>query len=1079
MKKHYYLLMLLCLVSFIPPAYATEEDFTYESLRAELDEAFRNVDLNEVPTGLLTDYSITLIYPNDFNGILSDTNYVNFDVWKIVYTGLFRAQVNDRAHLEDPAVVSTAIEQDKAVGIMLYEYNEISPLSFIKKDDDHIILNPSYTFSLQTCFAVAPPSDTITTLLFKKEHLYTNINSDVSSIEVSFDDGTTYIPAEWNVPINPLKYTQQGEKDIAFRFTLSDGRTMESHSPVFIKDPNFRPQHVEPFSKAIKKVTIPASFAHAGGSLEILYFNNELTNGKFVRPLVIVSDLDYTALLGKPSMGLSSMNNFPEIKNAIEQLSKLYDIIYVNFNDSFDDLLRNGEYFANVIEYINANRFATYSDDTYIVGLGAGGVISRIGINKMEAQNKPHRIHKTIAVNAPFRGVNIPIGIQAAIRQANGIKDFIGSADTQIAKKISDLTSFLDSPAMKQLLIYRLDPNLIIQTDLNKLFTGSDSPTIKKPTHCESVAITVGGDSYRNLFTPYTKLFHANLNYWLIKKKIFRANIRYDAESYTLPNKSEALLYTGRLYFRHKIAFFKNNYTEISNYNIYSTPDMFPLDGTSGCYIPTIKFPQHEIISYGEFFVDNVCYTPIFSALNISSDSYFNDKIQNINIPFDRFYKTDNNKSIYDFSEFVTPLFSELTPIIVAENNKDILGDTQIKVDNVPTIPLISYIWNIKNNKFKIVSKNGNNATIRPTEYNYTRDSISATLSFLGQSFSYTTPPYPLHTTLIEIVGNKNISYENTPYELNQIPTNTSSINWKCSSGISLTNLNDTLVLAKAEKIEKEQWIEAEITVANSDKYIIRKELHSAPLESLRMEVVQQWWDPEELVDKYVLRVHHEPGNIPMEDLDFCWSAKVRILGRDNSSGTITTPEMLGNQCIETPGSVGMCDKYVIIIPPSATPTNNSTNPPTGYDPFIPIPALTGPNMALITLPRISYTEEVVGTVYCTVSDLFDNSQKISVDVHSKWERTHSYAATPNPANDKIVIRPESDASNNMERSAAMPKAVRAELYSDQILVKTVSFEEAATMCEINVADLANGNYYLLIYENDVVVDRQIVVIKH
>lgn len=1075
MKKHYYLLMLLCLVSFIPPAYASEEDFTYESLRAELDEAFRNVDLNKVPTGLLSDYSISLIYPNDFNGTLSDTNYVNFDVWKIVYTGLFRAQVNDRAHLEDPAVVSTAIEQDKAVGIMLYEYNEISPLSFIKKDDDHIILNPSYTFSLQTCFAVAPPSDTITTLLFKKEHLYTNINSDVSSIEVSFDDGTTYIPAEWNVPINPLKYTQQGEKDIAFRFTLSDGRTMESHSPVFIKDPNFRPQHVEPFSKAIKKVTIPASSSHAGGSLEILYFNNELTSGKFVRPLVIVSDLDYTALLGKPSMGLSSMNNFPEIKNAIEQLSKLYDIIYVNFNDSFDDLLRNGEYFADVIEYINANRFATYSDDTYIVGLGAGGVISRIGINKMEAQNKPHRVHKTIAVNSPFRGVYFPIGIQGIIRQAKLLLDKFKVSFTEF----SNVNKIFEKPAFKQLATYYVDANVSsIENSTHKAFLAN--PLVNTvPTQCENVAITSGGKFFNELYSPYAI-------YLDIHNKTTKTNsgvcvhLDLNITARTLTNGKNDLIYWGQIKAKPRIGDIIPWGKKTIERSLYNTPETDPIDVAPGAYMNFSMFesliPVH-FTGYDIFKTNNFTYIPAYSALDRPYDR-FDISENETNIPFDRYYTTRFSEDYANPKEALAALTLELAPRVMGKL-ENVLGDTEICMDNVPDIslPLVKYSWNFANNNFRIVSQSGAKATVRPLKYPAT-DTITAKVE-IPAIVSLPLPTATITSKKIEIYGRNYVSSDKHEYRLEDLPKETTHVEWSASDKIILESPTDYSVLAYSTEYAKDRWIEAEVTVANTDKFTIRKELHSAPLESLRMEVVQQWWDPEELVDKYVLRVHHEPGNIPMEDLDFCWNAKVRILGRDNSSGTITTPEMLGNQCIETPGSVGMCDKYVIIIPPSATPTNNSTNPPTGYDPFIPIPALTGPNMALITLPRISYTEEVVGTVYCTVSDLFDNSQKISVDVHSKWERTHSYAATPNPANDKIVIRPESDASNNMERSAAMPKAVRAELYSDQILVKTVSFEEATTMCEINVADLVNGNYYLLIYENDVVVDRQIVVIKH
>lgn len=324
------------------------------------------------------------------------------------------------------------------------------------------------------------------------------------------------------------------------------------------------------------------------------------------------------------------------------------------------------------------------------------------------------------------------------------------------------------------------------------------------------------------------------------------------------------------------------------------------------------------------------------------------------------------------------------------------------------------------------------------------------------------------------IHGRDYISSDKHEYRLENLPSATTHVEWRASDKIILESPTDYSVLAYSTEYAKDRWIEAEVTVANADKFTIRKQLNSTPLESLSAEVVLRWRDSEEQVDKYIVKVNYEPATIPMEDLDFCWNANLTIIGRN----PILSPPAFDTGCIETPGSKGYCPGD-FTIHNSPQKTDGISNLPIDNNPSIPIPALTGPNMALITLPKITRTEELNGTVNCTVSDLFGNYKKIGIPVYSKWQEIYHYTATPNPANDKIVIRPESDASNNMERSAAMPKAVRAELYSDQILVKTVSFEEATTMCEINVADLANGNYYLLIYENDAVVDRQIVVIKH
>ena len=54
-----------------------------------MNHIFQYVDKSKVATGLLSDYGLQIVEPKYFNGIPADINYVNMDIWQMLYSGMF------------------------------------------------------------------------------------------------------------------------------------------------------------------------------------------------------------------------------------------------------------------------------------------------------------------------------------------------------------------------------------------------------------------------------------------------------------------------------------------------------------------------------------------------------------------------------------------------------------------------------------------------------------------------------------------------------------------------------------------------------------------------------------------------------------------------------------------------------------------------------------------------------------------------------------------------------------------------------------------------------------------------------
>ena len=115
---------IFCLFLMVVNVAFAQED-GYDCFRAKMSFVFQYVNKDKVPTGILSDYGLQLIEPNGFDGILTDTNYVDFSVWKQLYFGMYDSRINTKVSLQEPQLMYNNIKGRNSLAIMHFYYNKL------------------------------------------------------------------------------------------------------------------------------------------------------------------------------------------------------------------------------------------------------------------------------------------------------------------------------------------------------------------------------------------------------------------------------------------------------------------------------------------------------------------------------------------------------------------------------------------------------------------------------------------------------------------------------------------------------------------------------------------------------------------------------------------------------------------------------------------------------------------------------------------------------------------------------------------------------------------------------------------
>lgn len=1061
------------------PTVAQETDLSEEEFKQKIDSVFEHVDMTSVETGILIEHGFNLLDPNVFNGQKPDSVYSNKEIMKALYAGLYDSRVNDYFSLEDTDSTFSKIDNAKNISILFLAYNRFKDYMFksgdiywengqLKKTDNSKWEN---LFDYDFCFAVALGKDEFVgnevTIPINVDNLLNNTMSRISQIDVKADDGTyekVALNTDWK-----HTFSQLGEHWLTFRVLFYDGFLMECRTPIMLLEQNS--QHLPPIDKPIETYTeIAADGEQSGGELQVIYLNKEKTSGKFIRPLVIAGDINLSGLLtgnASTSFDLKTIGASGSIGTKINELSQIYDIIYLKYNNDTDDLLRNGKLLRKALQVVNNNRFSV-SDDTYVVGLGVGGVIARIGINMMESEGENHRVCKFIAVNSPFRGVNIPLALQGLIRHIQNLPRKVKRRIPEIIQRANLIENHMQNDMLKSLVIQRLNKNNECTNSLNANWLNVNDSYLVKPKNCKSVSIVSLTSAQRS-----EKLFEVNGKYH-IPFGNFKAHIN------GYPANSISPIYKGKT----KVSII--GIGKEREFTITGNNSVLPLDQDAGQKISISSLKNLTSLFTIAVYTPNVTYVPCYSAFDMTKSDF--DAITDFdNITASKF---DKCKVVYsdcsypDYSPMLPALAYELIPHIEGQTS-DVLGTTELTLTNIPNFSFIKYEWSSKLGNFKVVSSSKNKVVLTPTKYSITNRKILDKITVTPKvqlinipeienlSASITTS-----AAYLSVNGNNYISPELNVYSLSRIPDDVTAVEWTASKGVELTPYEDMTVGATVKKATADRWIQASFT-SYGVTHDIRKSLKVATLDSVCLRMMKHWRNKQEQLDKYYFHIDIYPPS-SIDEMTFCWYNTVCIKKTEESNnGTIDGPiggetvnRINGEATIKTDGDVGSCrfDKDFPVIGPIFP-----TGPLAINDlPEIPVePFLMGKNEAIVSMPKIGVDEVAEGDVYCDVKDKFGTKYTVHYPVESHYAVI--YCVAPNPADAVITIAKVIDGENNGISTCSLDP-VTARLYNEQALVREQTTDGN---CRIDVSDLPDGTYFLVVTENGEMVLRQTVIIKH
>lgn len=1073
--------LLLFVVAFLImalPTVAQETDLSEEEFKQKIDSVFEHVDMTSVETGILIEHGFNLLDPNVFNGQKPDSVYSNKEIMKALYAGLYDSRVNDYFSLEDTDSTFSKIDNAKNISILFLAYNRFKDYMFksgdiywengqLKKTNNSKWEN---LFDYDFCFAVALGEDEFVgkdvTIPINVDNLLNNTMSRISQIDVKADDGTyekVALNTDWK-----HTFSQLGEHWLTFRVLFYDGFLMECRTPIMLLEQNS--QHLPPIDKPIETYTeIAADGEQSGGELQVIYLNKEKTSGKFIRPLVIAGDINLSGLLtgnASTSFDLKTIAS-GSIGTKINELSQIYDIIYLKYNNDTDDLLRNGKLLRKALQIVNNNRFSV-SDDTYVVGLGVGGVIARIGINMMESEGENHRVCKFIAVNSPFRGVNIPLALQGLIRHIQNLPRKVKRRIPEIIQRANLIENHMQNDMLKSLVIQRLNENNECTNSLNANWLNVNDSYLVKPKNCKSVSIVSLTSAQKS-----EKLFEINGKYH-IPFGNFKAHIN------GYPTNSISQIYKGKT----KVSII--GIGKEREFSITGNNSVLPLDQDAGQKISISSLKNLTSLFTIAVYTPNVTYVPCYSAFDMTKSDF--DAIKDLdNITTSKF---DKCKVVYsdcsypDYSPMLPALAYELIPHIEGQTS-DVLGTTELTLTNIPNFSFIKYEWSSKLGNFKVVSSSKNKVVLTPTKYSITNRKILDKITVTPKvqlinipeienlSASITTS-----AAYLSVNGNNYISPELNVYSLSRIPDDVTAVEWTASKGVELTPYEDMTVGATVKKATADRWIQASFT-SYGVTHDIRKSLKVATLDSVCLRMMKHWRNKQEQLDKYYFHIDIYPPS-SIDEMTFCWYNTVCIKKTEESNnGTIDGPiggetvnRINGKATIKTDGDVGSCrfDKDYPVIGPIFP-----TGPLAINDlPEIPVePFLMGKNEAIVSMPKIGVDEVAEGDVYCDVKDKFGTKYTVHYPVESHYAVI--YCVAPNPADAVITIAKVIDGENNGISTCSLD-SVTARLYNEQALVREQTTDGN---CRIDVSDLPNGTYFLVVTENGEMVLRQTVIIKH
>lgn len=695
---------------------------TAQTYYETINTIFENVDKSKITTGLLSDYGVQMVDIESFNGIPTDSNYVDIETWKKLYNGLYSSKINSNANLSSPDVVLAGVENEQPtdnavpVAMMQFQYNKLNDdaanLGLLQVVNNQIyeVAGASSPYFTKQLFAVAPKSIVFSSLtasfVFNSSLWFTNSGKSLQKIEVNFNNESGYLTANWDVPIS-YTFTADGTKTISFKLTYTDGTNYTSRTKVIMHGSSMQKAPID--LTRYDTYPIPITSEYSGGTLQIYYAqSNNTSPRKFRKTLIVAEGFDPSSVMGTKNMNIrdflhwdtggidvnfynSSLGYYTSLLDGLDINN--YDIVYVDNTDGVDDIRRNAKVFEEAIKYVNTNKAGDF--ENVVMGISMGGLVARYALRKMEIAGIDHKACKYISIDSPHKGANVPVGAQALVRHIENI-DFnllwfitVYNA-TQIDDNIGTAIKLLNSKGTKQLLMYNVTKGFTYDNSDHDDFMA-EYESLGAPQKCQNIAVANGSNNVTKFFEPQTELININetvgLKWWqeainavlgslssltlitnypqlTLNAIPGKTEIASSIVAKALPDRSEQNVYNGRIFLKKKILWLIPIEIDITHKTLNSTNDMLPVDGAPGGSYNVSNIGVSG--SYSKYLKkSSFCFIPTVSAIGLSNwKDRLTTPLNNTNFyayaltPFRYYFAPFSNEDHTDFSSSASFLYN-------------------------------------------------------------------------------------------------------------------------------------------------------------------------------------------------------------------------------------------------------------------------------------------------------------------------------------------------------------------------------------------------------------------------------------
>ncbi len=571
MKKIYSLAASILLIILTTAPFSGKAQVDTSTVQKLLQYIMQPLDKSQIPTGFLEEYGAPIIPMETFNGTLTDSNRIDMNLWRTLYFQLQTGWAETGSNpLPAITTVNTTIKNNTgdtvAIPILLGSYNTVKSYAFTNNLLSYnssqnkvydVSGRPESPYDTKNLFAAAPAKkiSKYGTEIFvvKNNMIWNNTGKTISSLQINFDNGSGFQTIAVGTPVT-INYTDTGYKRWTIKVTLNDATVRQCYSNYYVQQASSVGSRFSTASAVVPSWgTVSPTSSYCGATVSVVYSSKSYT-GTLRKPLIVVEGYDVSNILPDLQSNYNVSYFIDALDDAIvpgwnfnDQLDDIagYDLVFIDFNDGTDDIIRNAAVVQEVINRVNTNkvndaRFGNIRQQNVVLGLSMGGLCARYALANMTKNftSIPTETRLLITHDSPHRGANVPLGAQYLIRMVGGAELF-GTNVRDIFPEYDNVVSLLDEPATQQMLIYRslttttMAANTFLDADYRSMITfGSSGP---QPSY-RFIAASNGSECAHALFSPGANLLNINSDGFLFFFPIVSYRLQTIATFNALPN---------------------------------------------------------------------------------------------------------------------------------------------------------------------------------------------------------------------------------------------------------------------------------------------------------------------------------------------------------------------------------------------------------------------------------------------------------------------------------------------------------------------------------------------------------------